>query len=55
VENDAQYGAKYDRLYHSEAVTAVLNAGRVNQQIQGLGRAGRSATKTGDINVPIGR
>jgi hypothetical protein len=55
VEEDAQYGAKYDRLYHSEAVTSVFNAGRVNQQIQGLGRAGRSATKTGDINVPIGR
>jgi hypothetical protein len=54
VENDAEYGSRYYQLYRAEALAAIGNATRVNSDIVGLGRAGRSNTKSGDINTPIG-
>ena len=42
VENDAEYGAKYHRLYRAEALAAVAHANRVNAQVLGLGTAVRS-------------
>jgi hypothetical protein len=55
VESDAEYGARYYQLYRAEALNAITNANRVNLDVMGLGRAGRSTTKSGDINVPIGQ
>jgi hypothetical protein len=55
VENDAEYGARYYQLYRAEALNAITNANRVNLDVMGLGRAGRSTTKSGDINVPLGQ
>jgi hypothetical protein len=54
VENDAQYGSKYYKLYRAEALNALGNASLVNLDVMGLGRAGRSTTKSGDINTPMG-
>jgi hypothetical protein len=54
VENDAQYGSRYYALYRAEALNALGNASLVNLDVMGLGRAGRSTTKSGDINTPMG-
>jgi hypothetical protein len=53
VENDSQYGSRYYELYRAEALNALGNATLVNQDVLGLGRAGRSTTKSGDINTPM--
>jgi len=53
VENDAQYGSKYYDLYRAEVLNALGNATLVNLDVLGLGRAGRSTTKSGDINTPM--
>jgi hypothetical protein len=54
VENDAQYGSKYYKLFEAEELNALGNATLVNLDVLGLGRAGRSTMKSGDINTPMG-
>jgi hypothetical protein len=55
VENDAEYGARYYQLYRAEAFDAISNANRVNLDVMGLERAGRSTAKSADSNTPIGQ
>jgi hypothetical protein len=52
VENDAQYGARYYQLYRNEALTAGLDATRVNADILGLGRFGESVMRNGGLYGP---
>ena len=52
VENDAQYGARYYQLYRNEALTAGLDATRVNADILGLGRLGDSVMRNGGLYGP---
>ena len=54
-ENEAEYGARYYQLYRAEAWNAFANANRVNLDVMGLGRAGRSTAKGADINTPLGQ
>jgi hypothetical protein len=55
VENDAEFGARYYQLYRAEALNAIGYANRVNLDVMGLGRAGRSTAKSADINTPMGQ
>ena len=54
VENDSEYTGKYYQMFHSEELSAGARAARVNGAVLGLGTAGRSMGRSGDINTPMG-
>jgi hypothetical protein len=54
AENESGYTGKYYQMFRSEELAALGHAGRVNGAVLGLGAAGRSMGRSGDINTPIG-